>query len=191
MLSVLCMFTCFSLYIVFAHGFHFGKEKPFNLIHNYTRKVVKQEVCFWKGVLQILKKIPDFDILLKSTLINKNKIKSFLCSTLIDSNTAQKAFNLVLIDEGRFYQDFKIWIPFENYIQKLPLLLFFCHGSLIWTLMIYPFDHLDQQKPKTKNQIVLQITFWLCYTLKTNKLFFTLLFSCPPPTLFKLYKNVI
>jgi len=43
MLSVLCMFTCFSLYIVFAHGFHFGKEKPFNLVHNYTRKVVKQE----------------------------------------------------------------------------------------------------------------------------------------------------
>ncbi len=44
MLSVLFLFTCFSLYIVFAHGFHFGKEKPFNLLHNFTRKIVKQEV---------------------------------------------------------------------------------------------------------------------------------------------------
>lgn len=44
MLSVLSMFTCFSLYIVFAHGFHFGKQKPFAMVHNYTRKMVKQEV---------------------------------------------------------------------------------------------------------------------------------------------------
>lgn len=44
MLSVLSMFTCFSLYIVFAHGFHFGQEKPFNLVHNYSRKIVRQEV---------------------------------------------------------------------------------------------------------------------------------------------------
>ena len=48
MLSVLCMFTCFSLYIVFAHGFHFGEGKPFNLVHNFTRKVIKQEVTFIK-----------------------------------------------------------------------------------------------------------------------------------------------
>ena len=44
MLSVLSLFTCFSLYIVFAHGFHFGQEKPFNLVHNYSRKIVRQEV---------------------------------------------------------------------------------------------------------------------------------------------------
>ena len=44
MLSVLSMFTCFSLYIVFAHGFTFGQEKPFNLVHNYSRKIVRQEV---------------------------------------------------------------------------------------------------------------------------------------------------
>ena len=48
MLSVLSMFTIFSLYIVFAHGFHFGKEKPFDLVHNYTRKIVKQEVSIFK-----------------------------------------------------------------------------------------------------------------------------------------------
>ena len=44
MLSVLSMFTSFSLYIVFAHGFHFGEGKPFNLLHNHTRKIVRHEV---------------------------------------------------------------------------------------------------------------------------------------------------
>ena len=44
MLSVLLIFTLFSLYIVFAHGFHFGESKPFNLHSNKSLKIVRQEV---------------------------------------------------------------------------------------------------------------------------------------------------
>ena len=46
MLSVLFTFTIFSLYIIFAHGFTFGEGKPFNLIHNNTRRIAKHEVKF-------------------------------------------------------------------------------------------------------------------------------------------------
>ena len=44
MLSVLCMFTCFSLYIIFAHGFQFGKENPFNLLFEDFSSIVVYEV---------------------------------------------------------------------------------------------------------------------------------------------------
>lgn len=45
MLSLLSIFTSFSLYVVFAHGFHFGEENPFN-IRGRHRTIIKEEVSF-------------------------------------------------------------------------------------------------------------------------------------------------
>ena len=44
MLTLLIGFTLFSLYVVFAHGFHFGEENPFSIVQNRTKQFIKEEV---------------------------------------------------------------------------------------------------------------------------------------------------
>ena len=47
MLTLLIGFTGFSLYVVFAHGFHFGNENPFSIVNlpsNRTEQFVREEV---------------------------------------------------------------------------------------------------------------------------------------------------
>ena len=36
----------FTLYVVFAYGFHFGKGNPFNLILDSPRRIISHEVIF-------------------------------------------------------------------------------------------------------------------------------------------------
>ena len=46
-ITFLIGFTGFSLYVVFAHGFHFGNENPFSIVNlpsNRTEQFVREEV---------------------------------------------------------------------------------------------------------------------------------------------------